>query len=348
MSTRHVVRRLSLLVVLALVAAGALVGWRHLSPRDGIRLSADFSETVGLYPGSDVQILGVPVGHVTAVRPHGDVVRVSMELTPGQQVDAQTGAVIVAPTLVSDRYVQLTTPYVGGTPLASGTHLPRDRTAVPVEIDQLYASLDDVGRKLGPKGINKHGALSRFLNVAAANLDGQGTQLNQMIAEFGKATGTLSDTDEDFFATLAHLERFNDMLVANDRGVAHVNRQFGAVTHYLAADRADLRQAVDNLGGALSILDDFIRSNRGHLRTSVENLRGPTAVLVRQRRSLEEAVRTAPLALQNFLRAYNPTTNTVDGRGNLNELTLWSRDGLSARTSGSAPPVLIPEDGGSR
>lgn len=336
--------RTALLVIVALVATGSL-GWREVRARQGTEFAALFDSAVALYPGSDVQILGVPVGTVTAVRPQGNVVRVSMRLDRGQQVSADTAAVIVAPTLVSDRYVQLTKPLDGGKPLADGAVVAKDKTAVPVEIDDLYRSLNDIGQKLGPNGVNRNGALSDLLTVAAKNLKGQGKGLNQMITEFGKATGTLSDVDEDFFDTVGNLKEFNDMLVANDQGVADVNRQFAAVTDYLADDREDLADAVANLGEALGVLDDFIKDNRGHLKTSVDNLIGPTEVLVKQKDSLEEAVRLIPLALQNFLKAYSPATGTLDGRGNLNEVSLWSKDGLSAQTSEQAPPGLLPAVG---
>lgn len=306
----------------------------------GTEVSALFEATIGLYPGSDVQVLGVPVGTVTSVKPEGEKVRVTMRLDRGQNVGADSAAVIVAPTLVSDRYVQLTEPYTGGPKLESGDVIKK--TAVPVEIDELYASLNDVGQQLGPNGANKHGALSRLLDVAAKNLDGQGADLNTMISEFGKATGTLSNSDEDLFATIGNLKSFNDMLVENDQSVADVNRQFASVSGYLAEDRQQMADAVKNLGDAMVILDDFIKDNRNSLKSSVDNLKGPTQVLVNQRKSLNEAVRTIPLALQNFLKAYNVQTNTVDGRGNLNEVSLWSTNGLDAKTSDAAPPVLLP------
>lgn len=339
-------RRIALLVVLALVVAGWLT-WRQARANETTQFEALFDSAVALYPGSDVQILGVPVGKVTAVEPEGNVVRVTMRLDGGQKVSADTAAVIVAPTLVSDRYVQLTKPLDGGTALAADTVLPQERTAVPVEVDDLYRSLDDMSTKLGPNGANKDGSLSKLLDVAAENLEGQGTGINEMLSEFGKATGTLADIDEDFFATIGNLKEFNDMLVANDSGVANVNRQFAAVTDYLAEDREDLADAIANLGSSLSVLEDFIKDNRGNLQTSVDNLVGPTRVLVKQKDSLEEAVRLIPLALQNFLNAYNPATKTLDGRGNLNEASIWtngnvSSNGLSAQTSKKAPPVLLP------
>lgn len=335
-------RILIAVVALAVVAGVAVVVNKKFFTDEPVKVEALFESTVGLYPGSDVQILGVPVGHVTAVEPQGDVVKVTMEIDPDQEVGADTGAVIVAPTLVSDRFVQLTEPYDGGRKLTSGAEIPQERTAVPVEIDDLYRSLNDVGQELGPNGANKNGALSDLLEVASANLKGQGKNLNTMIGEFSKATATLSNIDTDFFSTVANLEKFNDMLVANDQTVAQVNEQFADVTDYLADDSDDLTAAVTNLSEALVILDDFIRDNRGNLKNSVKQLTGPTKVLVKQKKSFEESVRLIPLLLQNFVQAYDPKTNTLSGRGDLNELTLWSKNGLNARTSSDAPPNLLP------
>lgn len=315
-------RRIISALVLALAVAG-VVTWRATADRGTTTFSAVFDSTVGLYPGSDVQVLGVPVGKVTAVKPGESGVTVTMRLDRGQEVAKDTDAVIVAPTLVSDRYVQLTKAWVSGDKLQAGANLPTSRTAVPVEIDDLYRSLTDVSEKLGPDGANRKGALSDALDVAAKNLKGNGQGINTMIREFGKASGTLADSGDDLFATVANFKQFNDMLVANDSAVADVNRQFAEVTDYLADDSDDLAGAIDNLGSALGIVDDFIRDNRGHLRKSVDNLVGPTQVLVDQKKSLEEAVRLVPLVLQNFIRAYNPDLKAIQGRGNLNEVSIW-------------------------
>jgi virulence factor Mce-like protein len=336
-------RRLLILLLIGLVAAGA-VGVRELLRTEPVRVSALFDSTVGLYPGSDVQVLGVPIGRVTKVSAEGEDVRVTMELDPDQPVAADTKAVIIAPTMVSDRFVQLTKPWdksSGGPRLSSGTVLGRDRTAVPVEIDDLYAGLKDMADALGPEGANKNGALSRLLEVGADNLDGQGEDLNTMIREFGNASSTLSDVDENFFSVLANLDQLNQMLVANDGAVAEVSTQFADVAGFLADDREDMGRAATNLADAMSVLDDFIRANRAHLQSSVEQLVPTAKALTRQRKSLEEAIKLAPLLLHNLIDAYDPEHNVIGGRGNVNEVSLWSKDGLTARTSGDAPPTML-------
>ena len=331
-------RWLIVLVGLVLVATAVVVGSKLT--RSTTEVTADFDAAVGLYPGSDVQVLGVPVGTVTAVDPVGEKVRVTMEIDKDVKVAKTTGAVIVAPTLVSDRYVQLTEPWTKGDALEDGAKIKV--TAVPVEIDEMYKSLADLSTDLGPEGANKDGALSDLLSVLAKNLDGQGVGINKMLTEFSEASATISGFDDDLFKTIGNLDVLNKTLLEHDTGVLDANKQLAVVSKSLAEDRTDLSSAITELGNALALVEDFVKDNRGALKSSVDGLRGPTQVLVNQRKSLDEAVRTIPLALQNLIGAYDPRTNTLSGRGNLNELTVWSRDGKSARTSSDAPPLLLP------
>lgn len=343
-------RRVVTLLVLALVVVGAL-GARALMRTEPIEVTALFDSTVGLYPGSDVQVLGVPVGKVTKVTAEGEDVRVTMELDPDQPIAADTKAVIIAPTMVSDRFVQMTEPWTkseGGAKLSSGTVIERDHTAVPVEIDDLYAGLKDVADALGPNGANKHGALSKLIKVGAANLDGQGQNLNTMIQEFGKASATLSGVDDTFFSMLANLDQLNQMLVANDGAVSKVSTQFADVAGYLADDREDMGRAAKNLSAAMAVLDDFIAKNRANLETSVEQLVPTAKALTKHQKSLEEMIKLAPLLLHNLQDAYDPELNVIAARGDVNEVSLWSKDGLTAQTSRKAPPTLIGGAEGSK
>lgn len=336
-------RRLVISLVLGLVVVGAL-GARALMRTEPIKVTAMFDSTVGLYPGSDVQVLGVPVGTVTKVSAEGESVRVTMELDPDQPVAATTKAVIIAPTMVSDRFVQMTEPWVKGSgdgKLSSGTVIDLDDTAVPVEIDDLYAGLKDMADALGPKGANKNGALARLIKVGANNLDGQGQKLNTMISEFGKASATLSNVDESFFSMLANLDKLNTMLVDNDGAVAEVSDQFADVAGFLADDREDMGKMAKNLAGAMAVLDDFIRKNRADLETSVEQLVPTSKALKENQKSLDEMIKLAPLLLHNLEDAYDADYGVIAARGDVNEVSLWSNDGLTARTSRDAPPTML-------
>ena len=96
-------------VIVALVAAAAIVMFTGGS--DQKTLVAKFPRTVSIYQGSDVRVLGVPVGKVDSVTPSGTDVVVKMSYDPSVKVPSDAKAVIIAPSIVGDRYIQLTPTY---------------------------------------------------------------------------------------------------------------------------------------------------------------------------------------------------------------------------------------------
>ncbi|GAA0504801.1 ABC transporter substrate-binding protein [Saccharopolyspora subtropica] len=318
MTSAKPVRALSVAVVLVLVATVA-VWWSFFGATER-RITAYFTAAVGIYPGGDVRILGVPVGTVDAVVPQGTLVRVEMSLDRDVQVPADAGAVAVAPSVVSDRYVQLTPVYRGGPVLGDGAVIPHERTAIPVELDQIYRSLDELTRALGPGGANADGALTDLLNTGAANLDGNGQTLAETIRNLGEVGTTLSGTSDQLFATVDNLQKFTTMLARNDDQVRRFTTQMQQVSSFLAGEREDMSAAMAELAVALGRVEAFVRDNRELLKSNVDQLNSVATVLVRQKAALSESLRNAPLALSNLNNAYNGASGTLDTRADINEL----------------------------
>jgi phospholipid/cholesterol/gamma-HCH transport system substrate-binding protein len=306
------------MVILAILLIGTLL-WVMRPGGDAKSLTAYFPRTVAIYPGSDVKILGVRIGQVDSVDPEGQRVKVTMTYDAAFDVPGDAKAVIISPAIIGDRFVQLTPAYVSGPKLADGAVLDTDRTAVPVELDTVYDSLDDLSLALGPKGANSDGALDRLLDVAAANLDGNGDAINQTLHDVGRLTGTLADNSDELFTTVGQLDRFVGMLARNDTTVREFNRDLSRVAGVLAGERDDLATALDNLGTALGSVSEFVEDNKGVLRENVEGLTQVTRTLVHQRDALKETLEVAPLALNNLYLAYNEETGTLDQRSNIGE-----------------------------
>jgi virulence factor Mce-like protein len=302
-------------VAAALVLVAAL-GWTILRPAGQYRVTAWFTQTVGLYPGSDVRVLGIPIGTVTDVVPEGDKVRVEMQIDDNYAVPAKADAVVLAPSLVSDRYVQFAPVYNGGEKMKDGAKVPLQRTATPVELDQVYGALNQLSADLGPNGANKNGALSDLVDVGAANLKGNGDQINRTLTGFSKAIQTLSDHRNDLFSSLDNLQTFTSALASIDAQVGAFNQNMAAVADQLAAERQDLASAIKLLNKALADVAGFVQTNRTLLTTNINRLANVTLALVQQRQSLAEVLDVAPAALSNLSHAYNPDYGTLDTRDN--------------------------------
>jgi phospholipid/cholesterol/gamma-HCH transport system substrate-binding protein len=301
------------LVVCAVVGLATVAFWPS---RGEVTVSADFTRAVGLYPGSDVRILGVRVGQVDAVEPAGDHVHVTFSYDDRYRVPATAKAAIVAPSLVSDRYVQLLPVYESGPALAPGTRIPLERTAVPVELDRVSQSLDDLMVALGPDGANKNGALADLLRTSAANLDSNGELLGSTVHDLSTALATLSGSKEDLFGTARNLQSFTSMLAANNAQVRRLNSDLATVATQLRGERADLKATLASLGTAVDEVSSFVHDNRALLHSDLSRAVSVTRTLVKNREALAETLENAPVALSNLQNAYHPQTGTLDTRNN--------------------------------
>ncbi|WBB69950.1 MCE family protein [Micromonospora sp. WMMD812] len=308
-------RPLAAATVLLTALAAGLVVWRH-DPAQR-RVVAYFTRAVGVYPGSDVRVLGVRVGEVESVTPQGRVVRVGMRYDPELEIPADAQALIVPPSVVSDRYVQLTPAFTGGAALPDGAEIPVGRTAAPMEIDDIYQALDDFNRALGPQGANADGALSDLLATGRANLAGNGDDLHATLDGLSRALDTLADGRQDLFGSVANLQRFTTALARSDQQVRGFQQQLADVAEQLAGERDELAAALRNLAAALADVTAFVRSNRDELTGNVAALADVTGVLVRQQKAVIDILDVAPLTVNNLALAYNPRSGTLDTRDNV-------------------------------
>lgn len=305
-------RTLAIVVVVALVATAGL--WYALERGSSRTITAYFTSVVGLYTKNTVNVSGVPVGTVEDIVPQGNVVRVELKVDNSIPIAAGAQAVIVAPTLVSDRYVQLGPNYTGGPMMNDGAVIPVQRTAVPVELDRVYKSLDSIATSLGPNGLNQAGALNDLLRSSAGALGGNGEALKSTITELAGAVGTLSDNRGNLFATVDNLGQFTNMLARNDGQVQLLNNQLADISGFLAAERGNLSQVLQVLPPALEDVAAFVRENRDGLRVDVGQLASVTDILVRQSRALTELTDAAPVALNNLVNSFNASSDTLDVR----------------------------------
>jgi virulence factor Mce-like protein len=305
------------LIIVAVLAALAFTMFRS---EDRIYLTASFPRTVSLYEGSDVRVLGVAIGKVEKIEPNGTSVKVKMWYDADYDVPKDADAVIISPSIVGDRFVQLTPVYTEGPKLEDGATLDMTRTSTPLELDDIYQSLDDLTVALGPEGANSDGALSELLQTTAENFGGQGKQFNQTIHDLGKLTGTLENNKEELFGTAAELEKFINTLATNDKVVRNFNTAMSSVSTLLADERQELAASLHNLAAALTDVHSFVKDNKALLTKNIHGLTKLSKTLVHRRAELDEILRVAPLALNNLGLTYNPQAGTLDTRANLGEI----------------------------
>ncbi|WP_375480844.1 MCE family protein [uncultured Jatrophihabitans sp.] len=315
-------RGVTLVVVAAVVAFGVYYAFFRGSSTKTVK--AQFASAVGIYPGTPVKILGINVGDVTSVSPKPGYVEVTMEYSGSYHLPKNAGAVEVANSLVSDRYIQLAPVYKGGDVMASGATIPMAHTGAPAELDDIYAALNKLSVALGPKGANKggqkSGALNTLVGVAAANLKGNGAALGNSITKLSQAAQTLADNKGDLFATVRNLQKFTTTLKGSDAQIRLFNTQLAQVAGDLASERGDLGSALHNLSIALDDVSTFVKANASKFHTDFQGLRSITGTLVKEKASLDETLAVAPVALSNIVHSYDEQPGLLATRSNLASL----------------------------
>ena len=305
---RHIVF-LTLGLIAALVVGSGL--WWLFNSLNTTKINATFARSVGIYPGSDVRVLGVPVGKVNTVTPQGDTVNVTMTVDRGVDLPADVRAVQVIPSVVADRFVQLTPVYSGGPKASRDITLTKNQTMVPVEVDELYASVQKLSTSLGPQGANKDGAVSDVIATGADNLKGNGAQLGSAIEQLSKASTTLSDSRGNLVDTVKNLNTFVGALAENDAQVRQFNSQMANFNSFLAGERQQLSTALNRLSVALGDVATFVQDNREQLGETLKDLQPTTQALLDSKEYLKEVLTVLPITINNLVNAYDAESGTL-------------------------------------
>ena len=233
--------------IVALVTGGA-------SP---MTISARFATAPGLYPGNSVDILGMPVGKVTEVTPGPSSVTVVMQVPAGTPIPAGAEALLMAPQVVNDRYVQLNPAYNGGQRMQDGAVIPTSRTAVPISVDEIVDSLDQLAVALGPNGANAHGALSDFVASSAHAFGGDGAALHSTLISLGRPSTRsrprahallMEGTARTLTATLHHrTEGFRKLLKETLENLRYYYNTKNDVLIFSSSGTGAMEGAVSNL-----------------------------------------------------------------------------------------------------
>jgi phospholipid/cholesterol/gamma-HCH transport system substrate-binding protein len=281
------IRLLGLVTALMLVASVfSLFGIRRKREADTYTVTAYFTKAIGLFPKSDVRVLGVTVGKVRQVFPDGPRVKVIMEIQNARKIPADATAAVIPISLISDRYIQFFPVYEGGPALRDGSVLGTDRTSIPVELDDLLASLKkfldavEIGTRENP------GAIGSAIKNAAATLEGTGANADRALGGLGSISGAVNAEAVRLDSLLVHLNQLFQALSQRRNELARVNTGLARSISGIAEQQASLDGALTNLALITQQLGGIVRDHRPALQTDLRILRDTTTSVLKHQDSL--------------------------------------------------------------
>ncbi len=301
------------LVLVSAVAVGLFVVLRAPGAVGKTRVTAYFNSSIGLYPGDQIRILGVPVGEIDAIEPQPERAKITFSIDQRYAVPANVKAVVLSPSLVTARAIQLTPVYTAGPKLLNNAVIPLERTSVPVEWDELRSQLQRLTQTLEPTKPGGVSTLGAFVSTVADNVRGQGASIRDMVTKLSQSLSILGDHSADIYGTLRNLAVLVSALHDSTDLMRQLNRNFAAVTALLASDPGAVGRAVSDLSTAIGDVNSFVTDNREAIGTTSDKTAEVVAALGGSIDDIKQSLHLLPTTLSNYVNIYEPAQSAVTG-----------------------------------
>jgi phospholipid/cholesterol/gamma-HCH transport system substrate-binding protein len=306
-------------------------------------ITAYFTTATAIYPGDDVRVSGVKVGSIAKIEPVGTQAKMTMHVDRDVPIPADAKAVIVAQNLVAARYVQLTPAYRSSGPtMGDGAVIGVDRTAVPVEWDEVKDQLMRLSTELGPNSKVSTPSVARFIDSAANALDnGNADKLRQTLAQLSGVGRILANGPGNIADIIKNLQTFVSALRDSNQQIVQFNDRLATLTSVLDDNRSDIDAALSDLSVAVGEVQRFIAGTRDQTSEQIRSLASVTQNLVDHKMDVENILHLAPTSFANFYNIYNPDTGSQVGAPVLNPLVqdpVWFYCGMMAAVENVTGP----------
>jgi phospholipid/cholesterol/gamma-HCH transport system substrate-binding protein len=306
--------RIGLAAALVLVlAVGVLLVTQRAGALGRTYVTAYFDNSNGIFPGDEVRILGVAVGKIDTITPEPTRAKITFWYADKYPVPADAKAVILSPSLVTSRAIQLAPAYTGGPRMVTNAVIPLARTAVPVEYDDFRQQLQKLTESLQPTQPGGVSSLGAFIDTAANNLRGNGASIRDTIIKLSQAFSALGDHSQDLFGSVKNLSVLVSALQSSEDMMRQLNINLASVTGLLSNTPDEVGQAISDINSAAGDVHDFVADNRESLGTTSEKLASLTTALNQSSDDIKQTLHITPGTFQNFLNIYQPAQAAFTG-----------------------------------
>jgi phospholipid/cholesterol/gamma-HCH transport system substrate-binding protein len=291
--TRKTKLQLLAFVVVALLGISYVgfkyVGLDRLLLGTGYTVSADFTDSGGIFPNAEVTYRGVTVGRVSDLRLVDKGVRVVMTMDPGSdRIPASARAVVADRSAVGEQYVDLEPPDDRGPFLTDGSVIPMDRTAVPIPVEKLLIDSDQLARSIDTQNLRV------VVDELGKAFNGTGDSLGRLIDSgnllLGRAQQSLPRTQQ----LIVDGQTVLDTQVAHRSDIQTWAADLKLVTDTLVQEDPDLRTLVVNAPDAGAAVQQLVQSAGPGLGSLVRNLDILNGVTIPRIPGIEQLLVTYP------------------------------------------------------
>jgi virulence factor Mce-like protein len=265
------------------------VGLDRVILGSGYDVAADFTDSGGIFVNAEVTYRGVAVGRVSDMKLIDDGVRVVLTIDPGaDKIPADTKAVVATRSAVGEQYVLLQPDDDKGPYLEDGSVIPKNRTSIPVPVEELLLNMDKLVGSLDQEN------LRIVINELGRAFAGSGDDLGRLIDNgnllLARAEQSLPQTLQLITDGQTVLDRQN----ASRSAIQSWASDLRQVTDTFVDIDPDLRQLVVNAPDAAAAIQELVDNAGPGLGSLVRNLDILNKVTIPRLDGVEQLLVTYP------------------------------------------------------
>lgn len=255
------------------------------------RYEAEFSESAGLKPGSEVRVAGVKVGAVENVALEGNKVVVAFRVED-TWVGDQTSASIQIKTLLGQKYLALE-------PRGNGTLNPRDRiplerTVAPYDV---IVAFGDAADTLGQIDAAK---TQEGLTALSEAFSGTPEHIRNAVDGVSRLSRTISSRDEELYKLLEETRDTTAIFADRNQEFARLLSNAGLLLAELNTRQQAISTLLTSTQDLSRELSGLVADNREQLGPALAQLEGVTGMLLENQENVGRAINQ----LAPFYRVY--------------------------------------------
>jgi phospholipid/cholesterol/gamma-HCH transport system substrate-binding protein len=261
---------------------------------------AMFTDVTGVQKGDDVRIAGVRVGEVSkvdvATRGGRSLGELSFSVDKSRQLAVSTRVLIRYRNLIGQRYLALSEGAGSSRRLLPGQTLPLRQTESALDLTVLFNGFKPLFAALNPKDVNA------FAFEIIKTLQGEGGNVDSLLAHTASLTTTLADRDAVIGRTITNLNTVLGTIDARDGRLSQLLVELQRFVSGLSQDRAAIGASLTNIAGLAASTSGLLKDSRPAIRTDVKQLGRVTGTLDDNKAVINTLLKQLPSRLADLTR----------------------------------------------
>ncbi|WP_405134605.1 MCE family protein [Nocardia sp. NBC_01388] len=259
-------------------------------------IHAEFAQAAGLRPGATVDISGIEVGSVTAVKLDNGKVLVDLKVHRDVHLGADAKAAIKMSTILGRLHVDLTP---GKGTALSGDRIKLENTTVPYNLgkviqDPQYKSSFEHIERIDPQ------KLRQALDVVDQQMGSSPELAVQALDSVGALAKVINDRRDEVDSLLEGMDTVSQLAADNQNSVLLLLTRGEAIGTAVQQRQTLLKQLLDNVASLSQLLQQMGLENNGQLGPLIGNLNTMSQGLEKNKANLDRLYEIMPVALRQF------------------------------------------------